>query len=264
MTFTLNDVRTEGPKLPSRIMLHGVEGVGKTTLAAGAPKPIFLQAQGETGVESLLDYGRLNEVAYLPELFAWGDLIGAIAMLLKEAHDFKTLVLDTINGFERLCMSMVCEKHYNGDWGAEGFLSYGKGIDTTCNYWRELLALLDKVRKEKRMAIIALCHTRISHFENPSGADFDRYTPALNKKIMELTKQWADHIFFMNYNVDTEKQAGKTKGRGGNARVIHTQWHAAYEAKTRSGVPAKITLPDGHSKAYEALASAIRDSKDLK
>src|SRR5262245_55584679 len=56
---SLAQVTTATRKLPNRVILHGVEGWGKTSFAAQAPKPIFLMTRGEDGLETLIDSGQL-------------------------------------------------------------------------------------------------------------------------------------------------------------------------------------------------------------
>src|SRR5262245_61106155 len=96
--LSLAEVTSKGKGLPSRVILHGLEGVGKTSWAAHAPAPIFLMARGETGLETLIDTGRLKEVPHFPECTSWDDLLSAIDSLAKEQHAYKTLVIDTMNG----------------------------------------------------------------------------------------------------------------------------------------------------------------------
>src|SRR3954469_20593685 len=82
--LSLSDTVTTGNKLPSRVVLHGVEGVGKTSFAAAAPKPYFLMARGETGLETLIDSGRVGSIAHAPELRTWNETQDIIEALRTE------------------------------------------------------------------------------------------------------------------------------------------------------------------------------------
>jgi hypothetical protein len=55
--FSLADIKATGAGLPNRCILHGVEGVGKTSFGCCAPKPVFLMTRGETGLITLVDSG---------------------------------------------------------------------------------------------------------------------------------------------------------------------------------------------------------------
>jgi AAA domain len=244
-----------------------VEGSGKTSFAANAPKPVFLMSKGETGLETLIDSGRLPEVPHFPEIQVWGDLLSAIEWLTGSEHDYRTVVLDTLNGFERLCFEFVCDREYGGDWGKKGFASYQQGADVSTSEWRLLLNALDTLREKKRMAVIGLCHTRVSTFKNPAGADFDRYTPAMHTKLWELTHRWADHVCFVNFytEVVTDGRPSdapkKGKGKGGQDRVMYTERHAAYDAKNRAGLPEEVDMGDSGAEAWANFLAAMKSGK---
>lgn len=57
----IDNIRTVTATLPPRILIHGQEGVGKTTLAAKFPVPVFLQLEDGTpaGLE-LASFGLLT------------------------------------------------------------------------------------------------------------------------------------------------------------------------------------------------------------
>lgn len=250
--------------MPSRLIFHGVEGIGKTSFAAQSPKPIFLMAKGETGLETLIDCGRLGEVPHLPEIQTWQETLDAIDWLTTADHEYKTLVLDTINGFERLCHEHVCRRDFNGDWGERGFVGYQRGFDTSLADWRELLNAIDRLRDAKRMSVIGLCHTKVANFKNPEGADYDRYVPDMHAKTWSLTLKWADHVLFANFFTIAEKEKGsisKAKGKGGQDRVVYTVRHAAYDAKNRAGLPDQIEMGTTGPEAWANFTAAMKAGK---
>ena len=51
----INSIRTVTATLPPRLLVHGQEGVGKTTLAAKFPAPVFLQFEDGTPAGLELD-----------------------------------------------------------------------------------------------------------------------------------------------------------------------------------------------------------------
>lgn len=254
----LSEVKTKGSGLPSRLILHGVEGIGKTSFAASAPKPIFLMARGETGLETLIDAGRVGEIPHLPELMTWADVLSALEWLTTSDHEYQVVVLDTLNGMERLCHEHVCARDYNNDWGKQGFTSYMQGFEVALGDWRQLLSALDDLRARKKMAVVALCHTKVETFKNPEGADFDRYQPAIHRKTWELTHRWADHVLFANYFTTVEKDGNRSKGKGGHDRVMYTERHAAYDAKNRAGLPPEIEMGNSGSEAWNNFYGAMK------
>lgn len=254
-------VKTKGSGLPSRLILHGVEGIGKTSFAACGPDPIFLMARGETGLETLIDAGRLKDVPHLPELMDWASVLSAIEWLTTAEHKFRTLVIDTLNGMERLVHEFVCQRDYRGDWGKQGFTSYMQGFEVSLGDWREFLSALDRLREQRKMAIVCLCHTKVGTFKNPEGADFDRYTPAVHPKTWELTHRWADHVLFANYFTVVQQDGARHKGLGGQKRVMYTVRHAAYDAKNRAGLPEEIDMGTTGQEAWGNFMAAMKAAK---
>lgn len=265
--MSLSDTITTGNKLPTRVVLHGVEGIGKTSWAASAPSPYVLMARGETGLETLIDAGRVNETPHAPELQSWEEVYDLLNDLRSSSHKYRTLILDALNGFERLCHEHVCRTQFNNEWGKNGFLSYMQGYDVALTPWREFLTTLDALRSERKMAIIGLCHTKVTTFRNPEGADFDRYQPDMHHKTWSLTHRWSDIVLFANYytvvaEVTAPKSgASKGKGRGGTDRVLYTERTAAYDAKNRHGLPSEISMGNSATEAWENFVRAMKGAK---
>jgi hypothetical protein len=192
--LSLSAISRSGSGLPNRCILHGVEGVGKTSFATCAPKPVVLMTRGETGLLTLIDSGQVSETAHFPELMTWSDLLAAIDALNTETHDYLTLAIDAINGAERLCHEHVCQRDFGGNWARDGFTSFMAGYEVALADWRRLLDALDRLRAMRRMSILVLAHSKITPFRNPEGADYDRYAVDLHHKTWSLTHRWADLV----------------------------------------------------------------------
>lgn len=253
----LSQIKTSGSGLPSRIVLHGVEGVGKTSFAAQAPAPIFGQSRGETGLETLIDSKQVKSTAHFPEWKTWQEAIGSLRQLVASDHKYETLVIDTLNGLERLCHEHVCNRDFKGDWTDKGFMGYMRGYEVALSDWRELLALLDQVRA-KRIAIICLVHTRVARFSNPEGTDYDRYEPDMHRKTWGLTHKWADMVLFSTFYTVVDSDG---KGQGGQERILYTERHAAYDAKNRSGLPESIGFGPDAATAWRNFTTAVQAAR---
>jgi hypothetical protein len=245
-------------------VLHAVEGWGKTSLAAHAPRPIFIQSRGETGLETLIQSGMIADTPRFPECDSWKDIIGAVDALTDENHQYRTLVIDTINGSERLCHENVCVRDFGGDWGERGFASYGRGADVSLADWLLLLKKLDTLRELRRMTILLLAHTKITTFKNPEGADFDRYQADMHKTTYAATAKWSDAILFGNFEVVVDtKRRGDTKGKATlKRRVLYTERSAAFDAKNRMGLPVEIDMGDSSAEAWLNFSGALKTARE--
>lgn len=256
--LSLAQISTAGNKLPNRYGLHAVEGWGKTSLGAQFPKPLFFQTRGETGLETLIDAERLPPTAHLPEITSWADLRAGVRMVATENHDYKTLVIDTANGAERLCFEAVMARDF--DNSREKFLSYGKGPVVAADEWRAFLGELDDVRQRRKMIIWLLVHTKVGKFKNPEGSDFDRYQPELEPPIWSLTLKWLDVVLFGNFLQTTaeDKQTKRHKGVGGDQRMMYCTRTAAWDAKNRIGLPSEIAIGNSPQEAYAQFVEAVK------
>jgi hypothetical protein len=102
--------------MPPRILIHGQEGSGKTTLAAQLPNPVFLQTEdGTPGGLQLASFGLLK---------TYPQVHDALTTLAIEPHDYQTAVFDSLDKLEALIWSDVCATR---GWPSIESPGYGKG-----------------------------------------------------------------------------------------------------------------------------------------
>ena len=262
--FSIADVKATGAGLPNRYILYALEKWGKTSLAAQAPKPVFIMTAGETGLLTLIDNG-LPETPHFPEATTWSDLLAQVNALIEEDMGYRTLVIDTMNGAEKMCHEHVCNRDYAGDWTDKGFMGFQRGYETSIPEWKELLTALDRLRAARKMSIFMLCHTAVRNFKNPSGPDFDRYQPEMHKSSWAVTNKWVDCILFGAYDTTvrvTEKAKDGTptkgKGIGGQSRIIYAQRDAAFDAGSRVNLQSEIDMGSSPAEGWANFIAAVK------
>lgn len=255
---SLRAVSTTGKNLPSRTVLYATPGWGKSSLSCYTPAPIVLMTRGEDGLRTLLDRGLVPPTAHFEDdAQTWNEVLMACRELLVNQHEYKTLVLDTLNGAERLCVEHVTDKEYGGS--SEKFAAYGKGVDSTVTEWLKLLDLFTRLR-DKGMSIFLLAHSKIATFKSPESADYDRYSPDMGNKVWAQTGKWADHVLFGQLETFVQKddtKAKKGKASGGRSRMLYCENTAVAEAKNRAGLPPEIHCGTNAEAAWAALAKAL-------
>lgn len=254
-------ISNAGLGLPSKVVFYGIPGVGKTSLGAMTPRPIFAMTRGETGLLTLLDNGLVPPTDHFPEITDWLTLLQAVDLLLIEKTGHKTFVLDALNGAERLCFEHVVATAYSGNW--EKFLAYGKGPEAAVAEWTKLIGLLHKLNQQRRMAIVLLAHCKIKTFKNPEGEDYDRYSTEMHEKIWGPVDKWADMVLFGNYQTYAKKDYGalRAKAFDNDERVFHTRRRAAFDAKNRIGLPPEISMGKSAAEAWRNLSSEIKKAR---
>lgn len=243
--------------------MFGPPGIGKTSFGAAVPGRVFLVDDQEDGIGTL-KASRLvaADIPVLPAAQSWPDVLGMLKQLEEADHDYKSLVVDTTGGMERLCHDHVCCRDFNGDWGDRGFASYAKGYEVSLPDWREFLNGLDRLRTDRNMSVVLLAHSLVKPYKNPIGEDYDRYIPDMHHKTWSVTHKWADMVLFANYYVEVMTERGsRPKGRGGQVRQMHTEYHAAFEAKNRHALPEVINMGSSGAEAWANLTTAIKEAR---
>lgn len=217
-----------------RIVIYGTGKIGKSTLAAFLPAPLFFDVEAGT---------RKLNVAYDIDLRgepSWPMLRGKCAALASSPPDgVRSVVIDTATVAEELAKEHVIatrttEKGRRVD-SIEGF-GWGKGWQFIYEEFNGLLADLDRI-VSKGLNVCLIAHEVSSPVPNPAGEDFIRWEPLLysgDKKgrgsIRERVKDWAEHIMFVGYDVHVEDG----KGVGSGTRTIWTQELPTHIAGSRS------------------------------
>ncbi len=229
---------------PPRIMIYGSEGVGKSTFAALAPNPVFVQT--EDGLSEI-------DCSKFPLAKSFDDVVLQLQAVRDEQHDYGTVVIDSLDWLERLVWDRVC-----ADYGVKSIEKadggYGKGYVHALTYWRQIVSLLNEIRARKGMAVILIAHAAVERFEDPEHAAYDRYTPRLHKKACSLVCEWVDAVLFASRRMRVDSTTGKAApvGADGGERVLRTNGSPACIAKNRFGLPTELPL------SWSAFVEALK------
>jgi len=241
MAFDLKSIRKNDAMAAPRLMVYGVEGIGKSSMAAGAPNPIYILT--EDGLGSL-------KVDHFPLATSFQDVMDSIASLYKDNHAFETVVIDSLDWLEAIIQREIEQKYDAKD------LAYGKGSLIAAERWREILDGLNALRNDKGMIVILIAHTTIKRFDSPEVEPYDRYQPKLQERSNAVVREWADAVLFANYRTIVKKDDvgfNQTNNRGISTgeRLLFTSERPAYMAKNRYNMPESIPL------SWDAFAEAI-------
>ena len=220
-----------------KVVVYGPEGIGKSTFASRFPKPLYIDTEGST---KDMDVSRFEKAS------SWTMIQEQVKYVIQYPDLCRTLVIDTIDWAEQMCVQHICDKA--GKKGIEDF-GYGNGYVYVKEEFGRFLNLLEDVISTG-IHVVLLAHAQMRKFEQPDelGA-YDRWELKLGKKTSSqtspLVKEWADMVLFANYktlvyNVDGQGASkGKNKAQGGR-RIMYTTHHPCWDAKNRYGLAEEL------------------------
>lgn len=216
-----------------KVVIYGPEGIGKSTLASKFPDPVFIDTEGST---------KHMDVKRLPKPSSWTMLLEQVKYIKANPSSCQTLIIDTTDWAEQLCIAEICAKNQMDSIEKFGF---GKGYTYLMEEFGRLLNLLTDLT-DVGIHVVLTAHAAMRKLEQPDelGA-YDRWELKLQKKTAPLVKEWADMVLFANYktyvvNVDGQGASkGKNKAKGGK-RVMYTTHHSCWDAKNRQGLQEEL------------------------
>jgi hypothetical protein len=206
------------------ILLYGPPKIGKSTLASQFDKPLFLAT--EAGLNAL-------EVYQVP-VATWDKFLAACKEIAAGGHDFKTIIVDTVDNLFKACSEHVRKKN---NIQHESDLDWGKG-------WQ--LVADEFTRAITKLSLLPYGLVMISHAEyveiKTRTATITKAVPTLPKGARKAALNMADVILYAESVVTDD----------GEVRIMRTKPSENWEAGDRTGrLPA--TLPLDYADLYKAF-----------
>ena len=255
MSFSLDSLQEAEHEAPN-LIIYGGRGVGKTTLAASAPKPVMIRTE---------KVGYIEGVQMFPLAQSFDDVMEAMRALATGDHDFETLIVDSVDWLEQLVWKQLVTDRPTDEKGRsvksiEDY-GYGKGFIYAMDYWAKYLKAIEYLRESKGMAIIQIAHAEVKRFDDPTSESYDRYQIKLHKRASDKLQEGADAVLFAKaQHVTTKETVGfnseKTRAVGGGQRILYSDARPAFDAKSRfDAMPDEI--PMAKVDGFAALAKHI-------
>lgn len=218
-----------------KIIIYGGSGMGKSSLAAMAPKPIFLPL--DDGTCDLQDPFTGEDIMQVEECYTFEDTRTALHQY--DLYDGReTVVIDTATKLQDLSHEYMFKTipHEKGHTvnSIEGY-GYGKGYSHLYDTMKLILQDADElVRRGKNVIIICQLSTR--SIPNAAGEDYLCNTVRLYPgsrnlpPVSDLYIEWADHVLFINH---ASKAVTNKKVTGDVTRAVFTADELHYKAKSR-------------------------------
>lgn len=250
----------------------GFPGVGKSTLAATFPDPIFVQAESATSVFET--WPEEKQPSFFPELPAPNAkrqqkpseiLLAQLRELATEDHPFKTVVVDAVTTLNTLFENEVIEFDENGATNiGEAAGGFGKG-------YLQVAALHSKIRnacehlRKRGMTVVFLAHSGIAKVKNrPDVEAYSTWSLDMHEASRKIYVATSDAVLYLKskefvMGADKDKKGnvksyGKMTSTGERVLITASEGTIGYvDAKNRYDIPAELDVPHGENPILEYI-----------
>jgi len=243
VTSFLDRVKSGKKRKAPIIFLYGVEGIGKSTFAASATDHVIIPT--EDGLSEI-------DCTSVPIVKNWADIVQVITELAAGGHGFKTVVIDSTSGLERIVekqTALVWRDEKGRKYPTVNDMPFGKGVEAVLPQWEMLISGLNAIR-DQGVSIILIGHARVAKSKIPGHEAFDAWAPRLSKRTIELLTEWTDALLFANYredlsSVDVDFSDGQRQVanlKQDSERILYCSKRSGYGAKNRYNLPSELPL----------------------
>lgn len=223
------------------ILLYGPSKIGKSTFASQADNAIFVAS--EPGLNALS--------VFKVDVGSWPEFLAVGAELAKQDHNFKTIVVDTIDNLYEACLSHVCsglkDKDGNATITHPADLGYGKGWNAVNGEFKRVLTRLASLPQ----GLILISHSKEKEIETKTGS-YMKTVPSTGASAIVLGL--VDMVLY------AEVESTKTDKGIKHRRIIHTKPTATYDAGDRTGKLPDV-IPLDYKTFTKAFAAATEKGK---
>lgn len=226
----------------------GDAGLGKTSLAATFPKPIFIRA--EDGLSSIPELLRPDA---FPRIHSVDDLWEQLTALIKEDHQYDTLVVDSVTALEVIFTDHVIDtdpKRPKGIQQAHG--GYGAGRDMVSSMHRRLRKAAEML-VERGLNVVFVAHADTVRIEPPDADPYTKYTMRLHEKSMQPYVDNVDLVGFLRLETFVTGDGERKKAISDGTRQLVCHAVASNVSKNRFGITEPIEVKLGENPLAQYL-----------
>ena len=220
-------IKQATPTAP-KLMIYGLSGVGKSTLASKLKNPIFIDMEGG------LNY---MDVARTPTLTSYASVLKVLGELFNIAEagkrEYDTIVIDSVDWLVRKVVEKAAgiDKNKLDETLNRSNGGYGNGKQVLENHIRTYLLPLLVTLNKQGYGICLIAHADRKVLMNSDGSDVEQIAPKIDVNTMNTFVEWCDNVFFLKRDISGE-------------RVLVLESDEVALAKNRPGLTGEVKLSD--------------------
>ena len=231
--------------------ITGDAGLGKTSLAATFPSPIFIRA--EDGLQAIPTATRPDA---FPILASVDDLWEQLTSLIKEEHKYKTLVIDSITQLDTLFMNYIVDTDPKKPRTiAQALGGYGAGFQAMSSLHGRIRKADGILNEIKKMNIVFIAHAETETIELPDQDPYTRYNIRMQKKSVSHYTDNVDLVGYLKLETHTFGDGERKKAISDGTRILVAYASAANVSKNRYGIHEDLHVAVGTNPLINLIPS---------
>jgi len=231
--------------------ITGDAGLGKTSLAATFPKPIFIRA--EDGLQAIPVSTRPDAFPLLSNVdMLWEQLTA----LIKEDHKYKTLVVDSVTQLDTLFTNYIVDTDPKKPKSiAQALGGYGAGFQALSSLHGRVRKAAGILNETKGMNIVFIAHSETETIELPDADPYTRYNIRMQKKSVSHYTDNVDLVGYLKLETHTMGDGERKKAISDGTRILVTYASAANISKNRYGISEDLLVVNGTNPLLNLIPS---------
>jgi hypothetical protein len=250
MAIDLKKLERPKGQRPIIATFFGEGGMGKSTLAAMFPRPVFIRT--EDGTASLAGN---DEVMLFPLVSSSQEVLDQIEALATQEHDFKTVVIDSITQLATLIEHEIVAADPKAKSINQAGGGYGAGYNTAAEKHRQVREWAGALAYERGMNVVFIGHADTETLDLPDFDPFARYTVRMHKKSLPHYTDNVDLVGLIRLKTYVRGDGDKKRAISTGDREIICFPQASSVTKNRFNVtqPLPFTFESGNP--FEAFVA---------
>lgn len=223
---------------PAIVTVLGDSGLGKTSLACTFPNPIVIRA--EDGLSAIPSDQRPDAFPVIQKV---DDVWDQLMALIKEDHEYKTVVVDSVTALERIFIQHVIDNDPKNPRSINQALGgYGAGLAAVATMHQRVRKACGMLNERKNMNVVFVAHADTETVELPDQDPYTRYSLRLGKRSVAPYVDDSDVVGFLKLQTFTTGDGERKKAMSDGTRLLVCYATASNVSKNRYGIEDDIVF----------------------
>lgn len=194
-------IKQATPTAP-KLMIYGLSGVGKSTLASKLKNPIFIDMEGG------LNYMNVDRTPTLTKVDEFYTILAELYNTAKDGkREYDTIVVDSADWLVRKVVEKAAgiDKTKLDETLNRSNGGYGNGKQVLENHIRTKLLPILVLLNKQGYGICLIAHADRKTLMSSEGNDVEQITPKIDVNTMNVFVEWCDNVFYLKKDIAGER-----------------------------------------------------------